>query len=100
MKIWKLPDTKKDKLSEVCRSGEYFLQTKKDGFFYAFEKDEEGKEKKMEEGVNVKAIEHGSGWLYGNNLRNTVHHHVIHRKVEAAWFRFSPFLSKLFLTQD
>ena len=43
MKIWKLPDTKKDKLSEVCRSGEYFLQTKKDGFFYAFEKDEEGK---------------------------------------------------------
>ena len=54
----------------------------------------------MEEGVNVKAIEHGSGWLYGNNLRNTVHHHVIHRQFEAAWFRFSPFLSKLFLTQD
>ena len=54
----------------------------------------------MEEGVNAKAIEHGSGRLYGNNLRNTVHHHMIHRKVEAAWLRFSTFLSKLLLTQD
>lgn len=42
MKIWKLPDTKKHMVSEVCGSGEYFLQTKKDGFFYMFEKDENG----------------------------------------------------------
>lgn len=49
--------------------------------------------------MNVKAIEHGSGWLYGNNLGNPVHHHVVHGKGEASCFRSSPFLSKLFLTQ-
>ena len=49
--------------------------------------------------MNVKAIEHGSGWLYGNNLGNPVHHHVVHGKGEASCFRSSPFLSKLSLTQ-
>lgn len=38
MKIWKLPDGKENKLSEVCQSGEYFLQEKIDGYWYQYEK--------------------------------------------------------------
>lgn len=34
--IWKLPPEKKFKLSEVCSSGEYFLEEKIDGAFYQF----------------------------------------------------------------
>lgn len=36
MKIWALPDNKKDKLPEICSSGDYFGQLKKDGNFYQF----------------------------------------------------------------
>lgn len=38
MKIWQLPDNKKDELSKHCNSGEYFAQEKIDGFWYQFEK--------------------------------------------------------------
>lgn len=48
--------------------------------------------------MNVKAIEHFSGLLYGNNLGNPVNH-MVHGKGGAPCFRSSPFLSKLFLTQ-
>ena len=40
MKIWKLPDGKGDKLSEVCSSADYFLEEKIDGAFYQFAKTE------------------------------------------------------------
>lgn len=40
MKVWKLPVGKEDKLSEVCSSGEYFLEEKIDGHWYEFEKTE------------------------------------------------------------
>lgn len=36
MLIWTLPANKKDKLSEVCASGEYFAEEKKDGALYQF----------------------------------------------------------------
>ncbi len=38
--VWKLPDNKKNKLSEVCSNGEYFLTEKIDGAFYQFVKTE------------------------------------------------------------
>lgn len=38
MLIWKLPPDKKNMFSEVCFSGEYFLQEKIDGGFYQFVK--------------------------------------------------------------
>lgn len=40
MLIWKLPDNKKDMLSEVCSNGDYFLEEKIDGAFYQFVKTE------------------------------------------------------------
>lgn len=40
MKIWQLPDNKKNELSKHCNSGEYFAQEKIDGFWYQFEKTE------------------------------------------------------------
>lgn len=40
MKIWKLSKGKEDKFSEVCESGNYFVQIKKDGYFYEYEKTE------------------------------------------------------------
>lgn len=49
--------------------------------------------------MNVKAIEHVSGLLYGNNLGNLVNH-VVHGRGGAQCFRSSPFLSKLFPTQS
>lgn len=36
MLIWTLPANKKDKLSEVCASGEYFAEEKLDGALYQF----------------------------------------------------------------
>ena len=36
MLIWTLPTNKKDKLSEICASGEYFAEEKKDGALYQF----------------------------------------------------------------
>ncbi len=36
MLIWTLPSNKKDKLSEVCASGEYFAEQKIDGALYQF----------------------------------------------------------------
>lgn len=41
-KIWKLPDGKEHMLSEVCGSGEYFLEEKVDGACYQFVKTEMG----------------------------------------------------------
>lgn len=52
----------------------------------------------MEGEVNVKAIEHFSGLLYGNNLGDSVNH-VADGRGGAQCFRSSPFLSKLFPTQ-
>lgn len=52
----------------------------------------------MEVEVNVKAIEHFSGLLYGNNLGNSVNH-MVHGRDGAPSSRSSPFLSKPFLTQ-
>lgn len=51
----------------------------------------------MEGEVDIKAIEHFSGLLYGNHLGNPVNH-VIHERGGASWFRPSPFMSELFLT--
>jgi ATP-dependent DNA ligase len=42
MKAWKLPKGKEHMRKEVCESGDYFGQIKKDGYYYAFEKDAEG----------------------------------------------------------
>jgi len=36
MKIWTLPERKKERLQELCENGEYFAQVKKDGNFYQF----------------------------------------------------------------
>lgn len=36
MLIWTLPTNKKDKLSEICTSGEYFAEEKLDGALYQF----------------------------------------------------------------
>lgn len=36
MLIWKLPSGKENKLSEICQSGDYFLEEKIDGAFYQF----------------------------------------------------------------
>lgn len=38
MKVWKLPAGKESMLSEICQSGEYFLEEKIDGYWYEFEK--------------------------------------------------------------
>lgn len=43
MKIWKLPKGKEDKLSEVCNSGDYFGEVKKDGYWYEYEAHDEGR---------------------------------------------------------
>lgn len=40
MLIWKLPENKKNQLAELCASGDYFGQIKKDGYFYIYEKTE------------------------------------------------------------
>lgn len=42
MLIWTLPSNKKDKLSEVCASGEYFAEEKKDGALYQFCRTDKG----------------------------------------------------------
>lgn len=42
MLIWTLPANKKDKLSEVCASGEYFAEEKKDGALYQFCRTDKG----------------------------------------------------------
>ena len=36
MKVWSLPEKKKDMLPEICANGEYFGQLKKDGNWYEF----------------------------------------------------------------
>lgn len=38
MKVWKLPAGKESMLSEMCQSGDYFLEEKIDGYWYEFEK--------------------------------------------------------------
>lgn len=40
MKVWKLPAGKEDMLSQMCSSGDYFLEEKIDGYWYEFEKTE------------------------------------------------------------
>ena len=42
MLIWTLPTNKKDKLGEVCASGEYFAEEKLDGALYQFCRTEQG----------------------------------------------------------
>ena len=42
MKINKLPKGKEDMLPQICRSGEYFAELKKDGYWYEYEKSEDG----------------------------------------------------------
>ena len=42
MKVWKIPEGKEYKFAEVANSGEYFAQLKKDGYWYQFEKTDEG----------------------------------------------------------
>lgn len=42
MLIWTLPVNKKDKLSEICVSGEYFAEEKKDGALYQFCRTDKG----------------------------------------------------------
>lgn len=41
MRMWKLPEKKEDMLPELCSSGVYFGQIKKDGYFYALNRAEE-----------------------------------------------------------
>lgn len=38
MLVWKLPSGKEYMLSDICEQGEYFLEEKKDGYFYEYEK--------------------------------------------------------------
>lgn len=38
MKIWKLPENKLDMFSEICKNENYFVQLKKDGYWYQYEK--------------------------------------------------------------
>ena len=38
MKVWKLPAGKESMLSEICQSGDYFLEEKIDGYWYEYEK--------------------------------------------------------------
>lgn len=40
MKVWKLPSGKEAMLSEMCESGDYFLEEKIDGYWYEFERTE------------------------------------------------------------
>lgn len=40
MKIWKLPDGKENLFPQVCNSGDYFAELKKDGYWYQYEKTE------------------------------------------------------------
>lgn len=40
MDVWKLPKSKENMLSEICQSGDYFAQIKKDGHWYKIEKTE------------------------------------------------------------
>ena len=42
MKVWKIPEGKEYKFSEICNSGDYFAQLKKDGYWYQFEKTDTG----------------------------------------------------------
>lgn len=42
MKVWKIPEGKEFKYAEVANSGEYFAELKKDGYWYQFEKTNDG----------------------------------------------------------
>ena len=42
MKINKIPKGKESQLPSLCKSGNYFAELKKDGYWYEFEKSEEG----------------------------------------------------------
>lgn len=42
MKIWDAPEGKEDKVKDLLKSGKYMGSTKKDGFWYQFEKTTEG----------------------------------------------------------
>lgn len=42
MKINRIPDGKEALLPEICANGEYFAQVKKDGYWYQYEKTDEG----------------------------------------------------------
>lgn len=38
MKVWKLPDNKLGMFPEICEKGDYFVELKKDGYWYQYEK--------------------------------------------------------------
>lgn len=40
MKVWKLPDNKLGMFPEICEKGDYFVELKKDGYWYQYEKTE------------------------------------------------------------
>lgn len=42
MKVWKIPEGREYKFAEVANSGDYFAQLKKDGYWYQFEKTDNG----------------------------------------------------------
>ena len=42
MKINKIPEGKEGSFPAICASGEYFAQLKKDGYWYQYEKTDEG----------------------------------------------------------
>lgn len=42
MKVWKIPEGKEYMFAQVANSGEYFAELKKDGYWYQFEKTEDG----------------------------------------------------------
>lgn len=54
MKFWSLPKHKRHEIKEVCASGEYFGQTKKDGNWYAYTKGSNGEHFLFSRGVSVK----------------------------------------------
>jgi len=60
--IWQLPKNKQEKRQDICSSGEYFGQIKKDGFYYSFEiRDDRsylfGRKKSVSTGMFLEKIE-------------------------------------------
>ena len=54
MEVWSLPKAKQDKIIEVCESGDYFAELKKDGNWYQFSKSIDGSNYLFSRGVSTK----------------------------------------------
>jgi ATP-dependent DNA ligase len=67
MELWTLPKHKKHMLKEVCASGKYFAQLKKDGNWYAFNKGIDGQSFLFSRGVSTKT------GLPVNSIENVPH---------------------------